>query len=67
MGQNNPYRRTSDNEQNNDHPHTHSAGKSAGNAGAGKSGKEGLGTEKKVDDERFGSQKPGASSMNKPA
>jgi len=67
MGQNNPYRSTSDNEQNNRHPHTHSEGKSAGNAGAGKSGKEGLGTEKKVDDERFGSQTPGASSMNKPA
>jgi hypothetical protein len=67
MGQNNPYRSTSDNEQNNDHPHTHTEGKSAGNMGAGKSGKEGLGTEKKVDDERFGSQKPGSTSMNKPA
>lgn len=67
MGQNDPYRSTSDNEQNNSHPHTHSDGKSAGNMGAGKSGQEGLGTEKKVDDERFGSQTPNSGSMNKPA
>lgn len=32
-------------------------GKSGGNAGAGKSGSEGLGTEKPTDDERFGSRK----------
>ena len=41
-----------------DHKKTSGDGKSGGNAGAGKSGKEGLGTEKKTDDERFGSQKP---------
>lgn len=40
------------------HPKTRGEGKSGGNAGAGKSGTEGLGTEKKTDDERFGSQKP---------
>ena len=52
-------RSSSDDESNNDHPHTRAEGKSGGNAGAGKSGTEGLGTEKKIDDERFGSQKPG--------
>ena len=41
-----------------DNPTTDAEGKSGGNAGAGKSGNEGLGTEKKTDDERFGSQKP---------
>jgi len=41
-----------------DHPKTRAEGKSGGNAGAGRSGKEGLGTEKKTDDERFGSQEP---------
>ena len=51
-------RHSSDDESNNDHPHTRAEGKSGGNAGAGKSGTEGLGTEKKTDDERFGSQKP---------
>jgi len=51
-------RSTSDDESNNDHPHTRAEGKSGGNAGAGKSGTEGLGAEKKVDDERFGSQRP---------
>ena len=51
-------RSTSDDESNNDHPHTRAEGKSGGNAGAGQSGTEGLGSEKKVDDERFGSQKP---------
>ena len=51
-------RSSSDDESNNDHPHTRAEGKSGGNAGAGKSGTEGLGTEKKIDDERFGSQKP---------
>ncbi|MEO5857906.1 MAG: hypothetical protein ABIR33_03050 [Pyrinomonadaceae bacterium] len=50
-------RKTSDNAENNSHPHTEADGKSGGNAGAGKSGGEGLGTEKKIDDERFGSQK----------
>ncbi len=33
-------------------------GKSGGNSGAGKSGKEDLGCEKPTDDERFGSSKP---------
>lgn len=51
-------RSTSDDDSNNDHPHTRAEGKSGGNAGAGKSGTEGLGTEKKIDDERFGSSKP---------
>lgn len=51
-------RRTSDDDSNNDHPHTRGEGKTGGNAGAGKSGAEGLGTEKPTDDERFGSQKP---------
>ena len=51
-------RKTADNDDNNSHPHTRAEGKSGGNAGAGKSGTEGLGTEKKIDDERFGSQKP---------
>ena len=51
-------RKSSDDESNNSHPHTRAEGKSGGNAGAGKSGTEGLGTEKKIDDERFGSQKP---------
>jgi hypothetical protein len=32
---------------------------SGGNAGAGKSGKEGMGSEKPSDDPREGSQKPG--------
>jgi hypothetical protein len=41
-----------------DHEKTRAEGKSGGNAGAGQSGKEGLGTEKKTDDERFGSRKP---------
>jgi hypothetical protein len=58
MGQNNPYRSTSDNEDNNDHPHTRAVGHSGGNAGAGKSGGEDMGAEKKIDDERFGSRKP---------
>jgi hypothetical protein len=51
-------RSSSDDDSNNDHPHTRAEGKSGGNAGAGKSGTEGLGTEKKIDDERHGSQKP---------
>jgi hypothetical protein len=53
------YRSSADDESNNDHPHTRAEGKSGGNAGAGQSGKEGLGTEKKTDDERFGSRKAG--------
>lgn len=51
-------RSSSDDDSNNDHEPTSGHGKSGGNAGAGKSGTEGLGTEKKSEDERFGSQKP---------
>ena len=54
-------RSTSDDDSNNDHVPATGEGKSGGNAGAGKSGAEGLGTEKKTDDERFGSQRPEAS------
>ena len=57
MGQNNPYRKSSDNDDNNSHPRTSGAGHSGGNAGAGKSGGEDMGGEKKIDDERFGSRK----------
>lgn len=35
-------------------------GSSGGNAGAGKSGKENMGSEKPTDDERMGSQKAGS-------
>lgn len=51
-------RSSSDDDSNNDRELTTGYGKSGGNAGAGKSGTEGLGTEKKSDDERFGSQEP---------
>ena len=51
-------RSSSDDYSNKDHPKTSGEGVSGGNAGAGKSGKEGLGTEKKTDDERYGSRKP---------
>ena len=54
-------RATSDDDGNNAHVPATGEGKSGGNAGAGKSGTEGLGTEKKIDDERFGSQKPSGS------
>ena len=37
-------------------------GSSGGNMGAGKSGKEGMGSEKPSDEEEMGSQKPGGSS-----
>ena len=54
-----PRRRHSDDYSNKEnHPKTSGEHVSGGNAGAGKSGKEGLGTEKKTDDERFGSKKP---------
>jgi hypothetical protein len=56
MGQNNPYRKSSDNDENNSHPRTSGEGHSGGNAGAGKSGGEDMGSEKKIDDERFGSR-----------
>ena len=58
MGQNNPYRSSSDDDSNNRHRHASAAGHSGGNAGAGKSGGEDMGSEKKIDDERFGSRKP---------
>lgn len=61
MGQNDPYRSSSDNDRNNDHPHTRAAGHSGGNMGAGRSGGEDMGSEKKIDDERFGSRKPAGS------
>lgn len=50
------YRGSSDDDLN-DQDLTTSEGKSGGNAGAGKSGKEDLGSEKSTDDERMGSQK----------
>lgn len=59
MGQNNPYRSSSDNQDSKSHTHTRAAGHSGGNAGAGKSGGEDMGSEKKIDDERFGSRKAG--------
>jgi hypothetical protein len=55
MGQNNPYRKSSD--HSNEHTRTRAEGHSGGNAGAGKSGGEDMGAEKKIDDERFGSRK----------
>ena len=57
MGQNDPYRKSSDKDDNNSHPRTSAEGHSVGNAGAGKSGGEDMGAEKKIDDERFGSRK----------
>ena len=59
MGQNNPYRSTSDQGESTKHPRTRAEGHSGGNAGAGKSGGEDMGAEKKIDDERFGSRKAG--------
>ncbi len=56
MGQD-QYRSSSDNDDNNNHPQTSGEGHSGGNAGAGKSGGEDMGAEKKIDDERFGSRK----------
>lgn len=49
-------RKTSDRQHNNVHPRTSAEGRTGGNAGADKSGSESLGTEKKIDDERFGSR-----------
>lgn len=53
-------RSSADNDPNkdNDQELTTGEGKSGGNAGAGQSGTEGLGSEKRTDDERFGSSKP---------
>lgn len=53
------YRSSADDESNNDHPHTDPEGHSGGNAGAGRSGGEDMGSEKKIDDERYGSRKAG--------
>ena len=50
------YRSSADDESNTDHEHTRAEGHSGGNAGAGKSGGEDMGSEKKIDDERFGSR-----------
>lgn len=58
MGQNNPYRSSSDDQSNASHKRTRAEGHSGGNMGAGKSGGEDMGTEKRIDDERFGSNKP---------
>ena len=42
------YRSSADDESNNDHEHTRAEGHSGGNAGAGKSGGEDMGSEKKI-------------------
>lgn len=49
------YRSSADDEMNDQTMRT-GEGKSGGNAGAGKSGGEDMGSEKKVEDERFGSR-----------
>ena len=59
MGQNDPYRSSSDQGESTVHPRSTGERHSGGNAGAGKSGGEDLGTEKKIDDERLGSGTPG--------
>jgi len=51
------YRSSSDDDSNKDHELATGEGKSGGNAGAGKSGKEDFGSEKSTDDERMGSEK----------
>ena len=51
------YRSTADDESNKEHPQSSGEGKSGGNAGAGRSGTEDLGSEKKSEDERWGSRK----------
>ena len=60
-------RSTSDDWSNKNHSKTSGEGKTGGSAGAGKSGAEGLGSEKKIDDERFGSSKPPKQSPRKAA
>lgn len=55
MGQNNPYRDSSDSDETKSQ--TSGEGHNGGNAGTGKSGGEDMGSEKKIDDERFGSRK----------
>lgn len=62
MGQNNPYRSSSDQGESAVHQRATGEGHSGGNAGAGKSGGEDMGSEKKIDDERFGSEKASHSS-----
>ena len=57
MGQNNPYRSGSDKGESAVHPRSTGEGHGGGNAGAGRSGGEDMGSEKKIDDERFGSRK----------
>lgn len=52
------YRSSADDDSNKDRVYADAEGKSGGNTGAGQSGGEDLGSEKKVDDERFGSRKP---------
>ena len=47
-------------DENKEKPTGHKSGQ--GNMGAGKSGKENLGSEKPTDDENLGSQKPGSGS-----
>jgi len=59
MGQNNPYRNSSDKGESTVHARATGEGHSGGNAGAGKSGGEDMGSEKKIDDERFGSREAG--------
>ena len=61
MGQNNPYRSSSDERSNSDHKRTKAEHHTGGHMGAGKSGAEDLGTEKRIDDERMGSNKPSQS------
>ena len=48
--------------ENDDNEQASGYGKSGGNMGAGKSGKEGMGSEKPSDAEGMGSQKPGGAS-----
>ena len=48
-------------EMNRDDDQATGVGTSGGNAGAGRSGKDGMGSEKPSDNERMGSQKPGES------
>lgn len=50
--------RSSADEEINDRDLTTGEGESGGNGGAGKSGKESLGSKKRTQDERYGSSKP---------
>ena len=51
------YRSSADDGSNKDRASTTGGGKSGGNAGAGRSGTEDLGSEKRSEDERWGSRK----------